>query len=233
MTVIAIHQPNFFPWLGFFDKIARSELFILLDHVQIPKTGGTWTNRAKLLLAGEARWVTAPIVRNAHGVTVIQDVTFKPGNPWREKLIKSLSTNYAHAPFFNKIMGLLEPLVMNDEDNIARYNGTAIMSIAASLGLSSERFRWSSEIRVTERANDMLIALTRAVGGQAYMCGGGAAGYQQDAAFSSAGIQLIYQQFSHPVYRQVGTTEFVPGLSIVDALMNMGTEELAAALHVQ
>ncbi len=66
MSVIAIHQPNFFPWLGYFDKIARCETFILLDHVQIQKTGGTWSNRVKLLWAGKARWGTAPVKHMFH-----------------------------------------------------------------------------------------------------------------------------------------------------------------------
>ena len=63
--VVAIHQPNFFPWLGFFDKIARADVFVLMDNVQFPRTStGTWVNRVKLLVAGRERWATAPVVRS-------------------------------------------------------------------------------------------------------------------------------------------------------------------------
>jgi hypothetical protein len=63
-TVVAIHQPNFLPWLGFFDKLARADVFVLLNSVQFPRTSkGTWINRVKLLVGGEARWATVPIVR--------------------------------------------------------------------------------------------------------------------------------------------------------------------------
>lgn len=230
MTIVAIHQPNFFPWLGYFDKIARSDVFVLLDHVQLQKTGGTWSNRVKLLQGGEARWVTAPILRKFHGVLAIKDMEFQADSPWREKFMKSLVVNYGRARFFREILDFIEPLILNPENNLARYNGTAVTAIAQYLGLPAEKFRWSSEMGVDEQASDMLVTLTRAVDGNAYMCGGGAAGYQEDATFAAAGVGLIYQNFQHPVYPQIGTKEFVPGLSIIDALMNIGLVGVRSAL---
>ncbi len=232
MTVVAIHQPNYFPWLGYFDKIARSDVFILLDHVQFQKTGGTWSNRVKLLVSGEARWATAPIVRNFHGVRAIGEMEFQSNNPWRDKLRKSLDANYARAPFFRETLEFIEPLILNPENNLARYNGTAVMAIANRLGLPSGKFCWSSEMGVDEQASEMVISLARAVGCDAYMCGDGAKGYQEDTAFAAAGVDLIYQDFRHPVYPQVGSKEFSPGLSIIDALMNIGVDEVRATLHI-
>jgi hypothetical protein len=228
--LVAIHQPNFFPWLGYFDKIARSDVFILLDHVQLQKTGGTWSNRVKLLQGGEARWVTAPILRQFHGVLAVGEMAFQPDGLWREKFIKSLVANYARAPYFRDVMDFLEPLIRNPEGNIARYNGRAIKAIAQYLGLPIEKFRWSSEMVVDGRASEMLISLTRAVGGNAYMCGGGAEGYQDDSTFAAAGVGLIYQNFQHPVYPQMGSKVFVPGLSVIDALMNIGVVGVRAVL---
>jgi hypothetical protein len=228
--VVAIHQPNFFPWLGYFDKIARSDVFILLDHVQFQKTGGAWSNRVKLLQGGEARWVTAPIVRNFHGIRAISEIEFSPDGLWREKFKKSLVANYARAPHFRDVLNFLEPLIFNSEINIARYNGAALKSIAEYLGFSGEKFCWSSDLGGEGQASEMLVSLTRLVGGDAYICGGGAAGYQQDAAFAAAGIGLIYQNFKHPIYPQIGSKEFAPGLSIIDALMNIGAVELRSAL---
>jgi hypothetical protein len=232
VTTVAIHQPNFFPWLGYFEKIVRSDVFILLDHVQFQKTGGTWSNRVKLLVGGEARWVTAAIVRNYHGVRAINEMEFQPGDPWREKLLKSLAGSYGRAPFYRDTMELIEPLICNPENNLARYNGAAILAITQRLGLPIEKLRWSSEMNADRQASEMLIALTREAGCSAYMCGGGAEGYQEDAAFAAAGIDLIYQNFRHPVYPQVGTKNFSPGLSIIDALMNIGVDEVRAALNI-
>lgn len=230
--IVSIHQPNFYPWLGFFDKIARSDVFILLDHVQFQKTGGTWSNRVKLRVGGESRWVTAPVVRNYHGVRAINEMEFQPNDPWRDKLLKCLVSNYTRAQFFHDTMELIESLILNSENNLARYNGAAVMAIAKYLGLPTGKFRWSSELGIEEPSSEMLISLTHAAGCDAYMCGGGAEGYQEDAAFSAAGVDLIYQNFQHPTYPQVGTKEFVAGLSVIDALMNTGVNGVRAALRI-
>ncbi len=230
MNIVAIHQPNFFPWLGYFDKIARSDVFILLDHVQFQKTGGTWSNRVKVLISGEEHWLTAPVDRSFHGTRSINEMSFTTAQDWRGKLLKTLAAAYRRAPYFDEAFAVLEPLILNPEANIARFNGKALTVLAQYLGLPVEKFRWSSEFMVAEHASEMLIFLTRAVGGDAYMCGGGAEGYQQDAVFSAAGIVLIYQNFEHPVYPQLGSKEFASGLSIIDALMNIGVAELRSAM---
>lgn len=230
--IVAIHQPNFFPWLGYFDKIARSDVFILLDHVQLPKKGGTWSNRVKLLVGREARWVTAPIVRNFHGVRAINEVEFRSSNRWRDKFVSSLTANYTRAAYYDETMGFIVPIISNPENNVARYNGVAVKALANYLGISDERFLWSSEIGVNTQASEMLIALTQSVDGDSYLSGGGAHGYQDDAAFAAAGVKLIYQRFVHPVYPQIGFTEFVPGLSVIDTLMNLGRDGTRVALRI-
>lgn len=99
---VAIHQPNFFPWLGYFDKIARADIFLFLDDVQFPKTGGVWSNRVKLLIGGEARWVTAAVARNFNGTRTIREMKFLADNLWRDKVLKGLVTNYRRHPFLPK-----------------------------------------------------------------------------------------------------------------------------------
>ncbi|HEY8159954.1 MAG TPA: WbqC family protein [Methylobacter sp.] len=227
---IAIHQPNFFPWLGYFNKIVRSDAFILLDNVQLQKTGGTWSNRVKLCVSGEARWVTAPIDRSYHGVRNISEMEFNESIPWREKMVKTLEANYRKAPFFGEVFPFIENLVLNPEANLARYNIEAIRSIAMLLGIDTEKLVLGSSLEVDGHATDLLICMTKAVGGSAYMCGGGAEGYQQDASFAEAGLDLVYQDFQQPVYQQAGPTEFVSGLSILDALMNLGKDGVRSLL---
>ena len=88
--VVAIHQPTFFPWLGYFNKIARCDQFVVLDSVQFPKKGGTWSNRVKLLLNGQAGWVTMPVERNYHGVRSYAEMCIDNGTPWRDKLVQTI-----------------------------------------------------------------------------------------------------------------------------------------------
>jgi hypothetical protein len=229
---VAIHQPNFFPWLGYFDKLARSDVFVLLDHAQYPKTGGSWSNRVKLLLSGEARWMTAPIVRSVHGVRAIADVEFQPANPWREKFVKSLRASYSRARHFHDSMAWLEPLITNPDPSLARYNAAAIVAIAEQLGIATRGIQWSSSMPIREQSTNMLIEVTRLVGADAYLCGGGAAGYQDDAAFAAASIALTYQHFRHPTYDQGPDRPFTPGLSIIDAVMHLGIDGVRDLLQV-
>ena len=229
--IAAIHQPNFFPWLGYFDKIARSDVFIFLDDVQFPKTGGVWTNRVKLMVAGEPKWLTASINRQYHGIRKINEVTFAEGSPWRSKMIKNLQTQYSKHPFYEQTMDILSPLVMNPEPNISEYNIHAVTEFASAIGLDTTKFCRSSDCPTSDSATRRLCSLTRAVAADTYLCGGGADGYQDDHIFSSYGLTLRYQNYAHPCYPQHGYQDFVPGLSIIDAAMNLGFGELTALLR--
>ncbi|MBI3741894.1 MAG: WbqC family protein [Chloroflexi bacterium] len=229
--LVAIHQPNFFPWLGYFAKIARADVFIFLDCVQFPKTGGTWTNRVQMIVGGKAAWVSVPVVRIYHGVRRIDEMHFNSATPWREHLLKVLQTNYGRAPFYEKVAPFLTELVNQPTDMIADYNMTIVRALAGKLELDNSKLVASSAIAVCGQATEMLCALVHAVGGTAYLAGGGASDYQEDALFVQNNIELIYQNFQQPVYPQFNTTEFVPGLSIVDALMNCGFQGTRALLE--
>src|SRR3989304_9812833 len=98
-VIVAIHQPNFFPWLGYFNKIVRADLFLVMDNAQFPKKGGTWCNRVKLLIGGKADWMTMPVVRSYPGVRLIKDMKIDNAMPWRAKLLKTIQNNYSRAPF--------------------------------------------------------------------------------------------------------------------------------------
>ena len=228
---VAIHQPNFFPWLGYFDKIARADLFIFMDDVQFPKTGGVWSNRVKLLIGGEERWFTAPIDRQYHGTRLINEMQFLQDNPWRFKLVKTIENDYRKHPFYSEVSAVITPLLLSPEGNIAEYNIHAVTTIAKVLGLDTSKLRRSSACVTTGVSNELLCNLTRAVGGNVYMCGGGAEGYQDDIFFGSQGVGLEYQDFQHPVYPQRGQTAFIPGLSVIDAAMNIGWASVGQLLR--
>ena len=222
--MVAIHQPNFFPWLGYFNKIAWADLFIVLDNVQFPKKGGTYSNRVQLVVNGQAAWVTMPVVRAYHGLRRINEMQINNATPWRAKSLKTIRMNYSRALFFEVVFPFLTELVNNLTDNLVEYNLFAISSLAASLGIETSKLILSSALTVEGHATDLLISIVKVVGGTTYLCGGGAPRYQQDERFVEAGIELVYQNFEHPVYPQSNTQEFIPGLSIIDALMNCGFE---------
>ena len=230
MTVVAIHQPNFFPWLGYFDKIARSDVFVFLDDVQASKTGGSWLNRVKLAVNGDARWVTAPIDRSYHGVRLVREIDFG-STPWREQVLKTLTSAYGRAAHYPETMRLIEPLVLNPENSLARFNYATVMTIVSALSLDTRRFVMSSSLGLEGQANDLLVGITRAVGGDTYLCGGGAAEYFDEQPFARRRVLPSATRTSRTrSTRSRRPSRMIPGLSVVDALMNCGAATVAGWL---
>lgn len=228
--VVAIHQPNFLPWLGWFDKLARADVFVLMDNAQFPKTGGTWSNRVRMLVGGAAGWVTVPIVRAYHGVRRIDEMEIDNTGRWRDKLLRTLQASYGRAPHYGEVLPFLAEWIGNPTSSLADFNTTAIEGIAALLGLDTGKLVRGSTLNAEGSATELLIAMTRAAGGTAYLCGGGADGYQEDEKFQAAGVELVYQGFTPAPYPQGKAPEFVPGLSVVDALMWRGPAGTRAML---
>lgn len=230
-TVVAIHQPNFLPWLGWFDKLARADVFVLLDHVQFPRTSrGTYVNRVKLLVGGKDAWVTAPIVRTHGGTQRIDEVRLDDSQAWREKLIRTVEHNYRRAAAYDDAFPIVREVLERPTERLADLNEHGVRTIALALGLDDSKFVRSSTLGASAHATDLLIDLTKAVGGTTYLAGNLAGStYQEDEKFERAGIELRTQNFEHPQYPQAGD-EFVPGLSIVDALMNVGAGRTRALL---
>ena len=222
--LVAIHQPNFFPWLGYFDKLARADVFVLLDHVQFQKKGGNWANRVQLLTGGDrAGWVTAPVNRSYHGTRPIRDVTIDDTRPWREKLLKTIVANYARAAHFDEAFPVVEELIGHPSRRLAELNENAIRRLAGEIGLPARPIVLSSSLEPAGSGTDLLIELVRAVDGDAYLSGGGAEGYLMPGKFAAAGVELRMQDFDHPIYQQ-GKGEFVAGLSVIDPLLHLGPE---------
>ncbi len=220
--IVAIHQPNFLPWLGWFDKLARADVFVLLDNVALQRTGGAYTNRVEMLVSGKRAWLTVPVARGADARERISEARIVETTPWRRKIRRAIEQSYARAPFFGEIMPALDALFEPGEDRLAAFNIAGIRTLARLTGLKTEKMIKASDLAVSGSGTDLLIAIVRAAGGDIYLCGGGAGGYQDDAKFTEAGVGLQYQEFHHPTYPQINAGAFVPGLSIVDALMNCG-----------
>ena len=232
VKLVAIHQPNFLPWLGYFDKLARADVFVLLDDVQFPRTSkGTWMNRVKLLVGGKEQWVTVPIVRAEGSGRKVLDVRIDDAQPWRTKLLRTIELNYRRTPHFDATFPLVEEILAAPTDRLAEFNERGVRRLADAVGLDTSKLVRSSELGAEGHATDLLIELTKAVGGTAYLTGGLAPeAYQEDEKFAAAGVELVYQRFEPPTYPQPVDPP-VRGLSIVDALMNCGADGTAALIE--
>jgi len=220
LHVVSCHQPNFFPWLGYFHKIRWSETFLVLDDALIQKTGGSVTNRTSLAPGGKQVWFTAPIDRTFSGTRRIDEVRFSEREPFRKRLLTTLETNYSRAPFFAEMWSALAPLVESPEPLLAAYNTHAIRSIATLLGLPAS-FVLASSFGLDATSTERLVELTLAVKGDTYLYGGGAKDYQDDSLFFGRGIHLLEQGFRPPTYPR-GSQPELAGLSVLDALFFLG-----------
>ncbi|WP_417512977.1 WbqC family protein [Minwuia sp.] len=221
--IVAIHQPNFFPWLGYFDKIRRADTFVFLDAVDYPRSGskgmGSWTNRVRIDVQGQPHWINCPLQRLGanHPINAYQ---IDDRQPWRKKLLKTLRASYGRSPNFDDAFALLEPLIADGPAGLADFNIAAIKTLAGHLGCQATFVR-QSEMAVEGKATALLIALVKSAGGDAYLAGGGADGYQEDGLFAEKGVDLVYQNFSPAPY---GPAEsYLPGLSVIDYLMRDGS----------
>ena len=190
-------------------------------------------NRVRVIVNGQPNWVSIPIVRSYHGLRLIKEMYISRDPPWRKKLLKTIELSYRCAPYFDTVFPLLSRLIENPTDELSEFNLTVIRALAAAIGLEPSKLILGSSIITEGNATDLLIAMVQAVRGDAYLCGGGAEGYQEDEKFAAAGITLIYQSFEHPVYPQTNIDTFCPGLSVIDALMNCGFEKAHALVSLQ
>jgi hypothetical protein len=223
MTVVAIHQPTFLPWLGWWDKLVRADVLVLLDDVQFPKKGGTWINRVKMLVGGEARWVTVPVDRAFHGTRSVREMQIDDSKPWRESVVGSIRGSYARAQHLAEALPVVEEALSTSCRHVAELNERAIRIFAERLELDSSKLVRQSDLGVSGAwtGTELLVELCRAVDGNIYLSGDGSDEYLAPGVFRRAGLELSYQEFVPPWYPQP-SPDYVPGLSVVDALMSCG-----------
>jgi len=224
--IIACHQPNFLPWLGYFAKIFHADVFFLLDDVQFTQGHGkhNWTTRVRILSLSGPQWLTVPVKRTGKGKQLINEVeTNTADKRWLRKTLLTLEQSYRKTEYFEQYYGGLKEILAEGHELIAELNIKLVMWLIDILGISVETCR-SSDFSLTTTSNQRLIDLTISVGGQVYLSGDGADDYQLESEFKKNGINLQKIGFQHPGYEQIHGLEFTPGLSILDALFNVGAE---------
>jgi hypothetical protein len=230
MTLVAIHQPTFLPWLGWWDKLVRADVLVLLDDVQFPKKGGTWMNRVRMLVGDEPRWVTVPVDRAYTGTRRVREMRIDESRPWRENVLATVRSSYGRAPFAHEVLPVVEAALSDRTEHVAEFNERTIRLLADSLALDASKLVRQSELGVSGTGTELLAALCRAVGGDAYLSGDGAEGYLEPDLFRSAGLALVYQEFTPPRYAQP-VAGYVAGLSVVDTLMSCGLQATAELIR--
>ena len=217
---VAVHQPQYLPWLGFFDKADCVDCFVILDNVQYHKN--EWQNRNRIKSSNGTPWLTVPV--HYRFPQRICDVQVDDESGWRQKHWRSISQSYRKCADFDLLAVALEPLYTTSWRWLVDLNLAGIERLAQALNIAWSP-RLTSEMDLAEEPTQRLIDICRQVGADHYLAGSGSAGYLDARLFQEAGIAVEFQEFVHPVYPQLYGA-FKPALSIVDLLFNCGSESL-------
>jgi len=226
--IVAIHQPNFLPWLGYFYKISQCDVFVLLDNVQYTKN--SFINRNRIKTPQGELWLTVPVKIKGRFGQLIKDVEIDNGPNWRTKHMKTLEMNYRRVKFFDQVFQKVRAAYYaNDWGNLSQFNTRLLECVLSLLKLEVQLVR-ASELDVEGASTKLLINICKVLSADTYLSGFGGVKYQEEELFKEAGIALRYYGFDHSVYPQLWG-EFIPNLSIIDLLFNCGLESLNIILR--
>jgi len=222
---VAMMQPTFMPWLGFFELVYKSDIFIILDDFQF--TVQSWQQRNRLFVnKNQVDWYTVPVKRSESFLLPLNKATINESVPWRKKMLKRIQQNYSKAPYFSDIYGIVERWLLTEKGTLAEQNMILIKDICECLSIGRE-FKKSSDLPATGKRSIRVLELLKSCYADHYYCAKGSFGYMfEDAVFPVKDIDVLFQDFQLVPYVQVGSpNEFIPSLSIIDALMNAGPEK--------
>jgi hypothetical protein len=227
---VSIHQPNYIPWAGYFYKIARSDVFVVLDAVQYPR-GQSFAARNRIKTPNGPAFLTirVHIPKGREGKVLYTDVIFSD-TKWKEKHLKTLSLNYKKASHFQEVYELIEPAIRT-HDKLADLNLALIRAIADYLEIRTGIVLLSDILHDFGQKTDLIVDICKRLDADVYLSGtGGGKAYNDEALLNENQIQLVYSDFTHPEYPQLWG-EFIPNLSILDMLFNCGRQS-RELLHI-
>lgn len=216
---VAIHQPNFLPWVGYFDKVARVDTFVLFDDVQLPQ-GKSFCSRVKVKGRNGPQWLTVPIKKESGaGIHEIEIVR----NGWHGKHVRTIEQLYGKTPYFEKFWPQIRGVFTEDWQFLADMNCALIETVSQLFGLHVKFVR-SSKLKLQEcSGEDRILKILGALKATTYVSGQGEGSrrYVNDGHFRDAGIDLLWQTFQHPIYPQMAEP-FDSHMSIIDMLFMHG-----------
>ncbi|MEE9165486.1 MAG: WbqC family protein [Nitrospinota bacterium] len=220
MVTVTIHQPQYIPWLGYFDKMDCADVFVYLDNVQYIKN--EFKNRNRIKSARGPIWLTVPV--NYRFPEKIMDVTISQRERWQHKHWQSLISNYRKAPYFNKYRETFIDIFERPWSHLSTLNIYLTEKLKDLLGISTKT-ETASSMNISGESTDRLIAICKNFKCTHYLAGADSEKYMDFVRFQKAGIKVMVQEFHHPRYNQL-FGDFVPYLSVVDLLMNHGEDSL-------
>lgn len=219
--IVAVHQPQYLPWLGYFDKMRRADVFCFLDNVQYKKND--WQNRNRIKTAQGWQWLTVPV--HYRFPQKITEVTINNTVKWKKKHLQALISNYNRAPNFKQSLDIFERVYSENWESLSDLNIIIIKCLRTALGLDQRPTVNASDYDLAEDPTDRIIDICIALNADTYLSGQDGIKYMNMERFKQSGIRVVVQDFQHPVYPQV-FEGFQSHMSVVDLLFNCGVKSL-------
>ncbi len=216
--ILAAHQPQYLPWLGYFDKLDRADLFVLLDDVQFKKN--EWQNRNRIPNGTGWAYLTVPVRHRFP--QAIHEVAIA-GQGWQKAHRRTLEQTYAKSPFIGVEQPLLDLLYTRTWNFLVDLNVCCVERLAKRFDIRTPIHRSSEDPSLPAHPDHRLIALCKLYGADTYLAGPGGRSYMDLSLWEKAGISVVFQSFHHPVYPQ-GKGTFLPGMCALDLLFRLGGE---------
>lgn len=218
--IIAAHQPQYIPWIGYFHKIAHSDAFVYLDNVQYKKR--EFQNRNKIRTKDGWMWLTVPVVTKGRYYQGLFEVEIDDGFSWRNDHWKGIELNYRKARHFAEHKDFFNNVYSNKWEKLVDLNARIIDYLLGAFQIKLPIY-YGSKLDIPGTKTDRIIQICKKLNADTYLSGQGARRYLEEGKFEKAGIKLVWQDFVHPEYPQA-YEGFQPYMSVIDLLFNCGSE---------
>jgi hypothetical protein len=224
--ILSAHQPAYLPWLGLFHKIAVADRFIVFDQVQyVPKD---WISRNTVKGPNGPILLTVPVHSKDHREKRIVDIEIMNDSPWAKKHWMSLAQCYQKAPFFKAYADFFEDTYKREWKLLADLNFHMLKWFLDTLGIKTPVTK-AGDYRFQGAKSELVLDMCKQMGAEIYIFGAMGADYADVDAFKAAGVTPYFQDYVHPTYRQ-NHGPFLPNMSVVDLLFNVGPASLETLL---
>ena len=229
--IVSCHQPNYLPWPGFFHKILKSDVHVILDTNQLPR-GKDFVVRNKIKIHDGFKWLRVGVLEK-NKMLPIKEVKINNSVNWKEKHWNSISNNYSKAPFFSEYKKQFQQIFEKEWDYLLDFNMEIIYAIMKILQIKV-KIVMESELDIKSSSTQEILDILDTLNSKQYLTGNGSGSKRiiegKENMFSERGIQIIYENYVPPQYPQI-RGKFIPELSICDMLFNVGMERTREILN--
>ena len=214
--ILTAHQPAYLPWLGYFEKIMRSDVYIYMDTVQFER--GSFTTRNKIKTANGPTWLTVPVITKGHMESNLLELVINDKVKWQKKHFLSIQYAYKNAPYYKEFIEKIAPFYEVEYKMFADFCYEYTLFWVKELGIDTKIMRLKS-MAVEGKKSDLVLSMCKATGADTFISGAMGKDYMEEEKFAQNNIKIVYQNYHPNQYPQLWGN-FAPCMSVLDFVMN-------------